>query len=92
MAVNVYTNKPAVDKFYSQLDSLIQKRGLNGSRIFNCDESGMKTVQQQNAKVLAKTGKRQVGSMTSADRGINVMAICTVSACGIYIPPCFVFP
>ena len=43
-------NKPAVDKFYTLLDSLIQKYGLNGSRIFNCDESGMKTVQQQNSR------------------------------------------
>jgi len=50
-------NKPAVDKFYTLLDSVIQKHGLNGARIFNCDESGMKTVQQQHAKVLAKTGK-----------------------------------
>ena len=85
-------NKPAVEKFYVQLDLLIQKHGLNGSRIFNCDESGMKTVQQQHAKVLAKTGKRQVGSLTSAERGKNVTVICTMSACGVFIPPCFVFP
>lgn len=85
-------NKPAVGKFYTLLDTLIQKHGLDGSRIYNCDESGMKTVQQQHAKVLAKTGKRQVGSLTSAERGKNVTVICTMSACGVYIPPCFVFP
>jgi len=40
----------------------------------------MKTVQQQNSKVLAKTGKRQVGSMTSAERGKNATVIFTISA------------
>jgi len=85
-------NRPAVSKFYNLLGELITKHGLDGSRIYNCDESGMKTVQQQHAKVLAKTGKRQVGAMTSAERGKNVTVICTMNGCGNFVPPCFIFP
>ena len=85
-------NKPAIDKFYTLLECIIQKHGLNGSRIFNCDESGKRKRCSNKIQVIAKTGKRQVGSMTSADRGKNVTVIGTVSACGVYVPPCFVFP
>lgn len=62
-------NRPALQKFFTLLGDLIQKYSLDGSRIYNCDETGVKTVQQQHAKVLVKTGKHQVGSLTSAERG-----------------------
>ena len=52
----------------------------------------MKTVQQTTAEVLSLSGKKQVGSITSVERGKNVTVICTVSACGQYIPPRFIFP
>jgi len=85
-------NKPAVQKFFELLGSLMSKHHLNGSNIYNCDETGMKTVQQQHAKVLARSGKHQVGSLTSAERGKNTTVICTVNACGSFVPPCFIFP
>ena len=44
------------------------------------------------AAVVAKTGKRQVGLLTSAEHRKNVTVICTMRACGVFIPPCFVFP
>jgi len=65
---------------------------VDGSRIYNCDETGMKRVQQQHSKVLAKTGKQQVRSLTSCERGRNVTVICTVNGCGHFVPPCFIFP
>jgi len=85
-------NKVAVKKFYELLGLLINKYNLDGSRISNCDEMGMKTVQQQPAKVLARTGKHQVGSLTSAECGKNVTVICTANGCGRFVPPCFIFP
>lgn len=85
-------NKPAVQKFFSLLNEIIEKYGLDGSRIYNCDESGMKTVQQQHSKVFASKGKKQVGAMTSAERGRNVTVVCATNACGHYIPPMFIFP
>lgn len=85
-------NKPAVLKFYDLLGTLISKHQLDGSRIYNCDESGMKTMQQQQARILAKSGMRQVGALTSSERGKNVTVICTCNACGQFVPPCFIFP
>ena len=38
-------------------------------RIFNCDETGITTVQGKPSKVLAKTGRRQVGGLVSAEHG-----------------------
>jgi len=34
-------NKPAVHKFFDLLGSLISKHHLDGSKIYNCDETGM---------------------------------------------------
>lgn len=85
-------NKPAVNRFFNLLGSILQKHQLDGSKIYNCDETGVKTVQQQHAKVLARSGKHQVGALTSSERGKNVTVICTVNGCGSFIPPCFIFP
>lgn len=84
-------NKPAVQKFFSLLTEIVDKYKLDGSRIYNCDESGMKTVQQKHSKVIAVKGKKQVGSMTSSERGKNVTVVCCTNACGHYIPPVFIF-
>jgi helix-turn-helix, Psq domain/Tc5 transposase DNA-binding domain len=54
-------NKPAVDKIVSLLTEIVDKYKLDGSRIYNCDESGMKTVQQQHSKVIAAKGKNKLG-------------------------------
>ena len=85
-------NKPAVDRFFSLLRATIDKYSLDGSRIYNADETGMKTVQQQHSRVLALKGKKQVGAMTSAERGKNVTVVCATNACGHFLPPFFIFP
>lgn len=84
-------NRPAVAKFFALLTETVDKYQLDGSRIYNCDESGMKTVQQQHSKVIAVKGKKQVGSMTSSERGKNVTVVCCANAYGHFIPPMFVF-
>ncbi|CAM1305346.1 Uncharacterised protein r2_g1513 [Pycnogonum litorale] len=43
-------------------------------------------------KVIAAKGARQVGKVTSGERGKNVTVICAMNACGTYIPPIFIFP
>jgi len=84
-------NKPAAEKFFILLRETVHKYGLDGSRIFNVDESGMKTVQQKHAKVLALKGKKQVGAMTSLERGKNITVVCAANACGYFLPPVFIF-
>ena len=43
-------------------------------------------------QVVAETGKKQVGSVTSAERGELVTVVCAVNAAGNATPPMFVFP
>lgn len=59
--------------------------------IYNIDESGFTTVQIP-AKVVSTRGKKQVGSLTSAERGELCTVLCGISAGGSALPPFFVFP
>jgi len=69
-------NKPAVHKFFALLTEIVDKYKLDGTKIYNCNETGMKTVQQKHSKVIAVKGKKQVNSMTSSQRGKNNMVVC----------------
>lgn len=85
-------NKPNVMKFYNILQSVQEKRMFPPHRVFNVDETGLTTVQSKTSKVFALKGRRQVGSMTSAERGVlSTFAIC-MSAGGNYVPPLIIFP
>ncbi|XP_065677439.1 uncharacterized protein LOC136092810 [Hydra vulgaris] len=59
--------------------------------IYNVDETGLTTVQKP-VKVLAGKGSKQVGRITSAERGTLVTVCCASNAIGNSIPPPFVFP
>ncbi|XP_008180862.1 uncharacterized protein LOC100571291 [Acyrthosiphon pisum] len=55
---------------------------LNANRIYNCDETGITVNPKGQSKVLATEGKRQVGIITSAERGETVTAVICFSASG----------
>lgn len=55
------------------------------------DESGLTTAQNPN-KIVAPRGKKQIGSITSQERGELVTFVGTISASGVSIPPLFIFP
>jgi len=62
------------------------------TRIFNVDETGLTTVQGKPSKIIALRGKKQVGVITSAERGqLCTIEIC-MSAAGQFVPPIIVFP
>ena len=65
--------------------------GLNGSNIWNMDETGVTTVQAP-SRVVACRGIKQVGAMTSGERGTLVSVAYAVQALGNSLPPFFVFP
>ena len=54
------------------------------------NETGVTTVQKP-SKVVARKGFKQVGAITSAERGTLVTLATAVSAVGNSIPPFFVF-
>ncbi|KPJ16902.1 hypothetical protein RR48_13758 [Papilio machaon] len=84
-------NKPQVDLFYDNLEKLMKQYKFTPSRIYNCDETGVSCV-HKHQKVLAPKAIRQVGKLTSAERGKNITVLFCMSANGHYIPPFFVFP
>lgn len=84
-------NRVRVNAFFDLLQDLVDKHGLTADRIYNVDEKGLTAVQKP-SKVLAKKGKSQVGSITSAEKGSNVTFVCCMSGIGHFIPPMAVFP
>lgn len=85
-------NKVAVNKFFDLLESLYLKYKFSPNDIYNVDETGITTVPTKPSKVLALRGKKQVGALTSAERGTLVTAETCMSAAGNYMPTMFVFP
>lgn len=84
-------NKPQVDRFYDQLDQLLQKYKFPPSKIYNADETGVSTV-HKNEKVISVKGKKQVGKLTSNERGRNITLMFAMSVTGHFVPPLFIFP
>ncbi|XP_072400179.1 uncharacterized protein [Diabrotica undecimpunctata] len=84
-------NKNAVLSFFNNLESIYNKHHLTPDRIWNIDETGVTTVQKL-SKVLAQRGKKQVGGLTSAERGVNVTIVAAMSASGNFLAPAFIFP
>ncbi|ESN99188.1 hypothetical protein HELRODRAFT_162691 [Helobdella robusta] len=55
------------------------------------DESGVTTVHKP-GRIIAKKGTKQVGKITSGEKGKNVTVICAVNAHGSYLPPAMIYP
>ena len=84
-------NKPQVSSFFSNLHLFIDKNSLTAHKIWNVDESGLTTVHVPR-KIIAKKGAKQVGKMTSGEKGKTVTTVCCMSAGGTYVPPFLIFP
>lgn len=84
-------NKPQVAQFFNVLDETMQKENIDPMKIYNADESALSTVQRPQ-KVFATTGRKQVGAITSAERGSHVTVVCCMCTNGNYIPPALIFP
>lgn len=84
-------NKEEVDLFYKNLETIMDKKNFGPSQIFNVDETGISTVQNP-GRILGPKGQKQVGAVTSWERGKNITVCCAMSASGSYVPPMFIFP
>ena len=83
-------NKPNVDKFFNILKTELQKNSVTAERLWNADETGLTAVHRP-GKIMAKSGIKQVGKITSGERGETVTAMCAVNAAGTYVPPLMIF-
>ncbi|XP_066585533.1 uncharacterized protein [Prorops nasuta] len=84
-------NKTNVNEFYDNLETVMGRDYFEPGNIYNVDETGVTTVQKPN-RIVARRGARQVGALTSAERGTLVTLASAVNALGNAIPPMFVFP
>lgn len=84
-------NETNVRTFFKNLSDLYERYHFGANDIYNMDETGMTTVQRPD-RVVARRGFKQIGSLTSAERGTLVTLAVAVSAAGNSIPPLFVFP
>lgn len=85
-------NEVNVNKFFDLLEHLFETHRYNPDNIYNCDETGITTVPNRPSKIISAKGKKQVGVLSSAERGTLVTAEICFSATGKYIPPALIFP
>lgn len=84
-------NKPNVNRFFQNLSKVIDENVFEPHNVYNVDETGVTTVQNP-SKIIAEKGKKQVGAVTSTERGTLVTVCVAVNATGNCVPPMFVFP
>lgn len=84
-------NRTNVEAFFDNLQTVMDRHKFEPQDIYNVDETGVTTVQKPD-RVVARRGIKQVGSVTSAERGTLVTLAFAVNAIGNVIPPFFVFP
>ncbi|KAI4457874.1 hypothetical protein MML48_7g00004897 [Holotrichia oblita] len=84
-------NRPQIQKIFDTLEMTLENEKIDVHYIYNMDESGLSTVQRA-PKIFAKTGRKQVGSLTSAERGQHVTCVCCMNAIGNFVPPAPIFP
>ncbi|XP_055903963.1 tigger transposable element-derived protein 6-like [Eupeodes corollae] len=85
-------SKENVDIFFNHLEKLMVTYRFSPDKIFNVDETGISVVPSKMPKVLALKGRRQIGALTSGERGSLITAILCMSAGGSFVPPMFIFP
>ena len=84
-------NKETFRIVFKNYKIVLERYHFEPSNIWICDETGITTVHVP-PKILAQKGKKQIGSITSAERGNNVTMIAAINATGSSIPPLLVFP
>lgn len=85
-------NRPQVQRFFENLRAVMEKHNFSLANIYNVDETGIQTSAKRPPKVISLAGKKQVGSISSAERGTLITAVCCCSAAGGFIPPALIFP
>ena len=85
-------NRASVTTFYSLLAQLLDKYHYPATNIWNVDETNISAVQTKPSKILARKGKKQVGALTSAERGKLVSVVISMSAAGNFVPPMVIWP
>lgn len=85
-------NKPKVNHFFDKLNDLQEKYKFPPFRIYNVDETGVSNIHKNDKVISIKGKKKQVGKLTSAERGRNITLTFSMNVTGHFILPLFIFP
>ena len=84
-------NPTTTKRFFDNFDEVLKQNQFTANNIYNADETGIRTVHSPGLVIDAK-GKKQIGSLASAEKGELVTLVCAVSATGNSIPSMYIFP
>ncbi|KAG5869592.1 hypothetical protein JTB14_014721 [Gonioctena quinquepunctata] len=85
-------NRLSVEKHFLLLTEMMEKHKIPPERIHNVDETVNMTIPKNRSECSSLRGKRQVGCLSSAERGVLVTVEICMGAGGAFMPPLFVFP
>lgn len=85
-------NKENIAGYFNALSAIMDQHQFAPENIYNVDESGLSTVQKRPQRILATKGRKQVGALSSAERGQHLTVVCCMNAIGTFVPPAFIFP
>ncbi|KAJ4451687.1 hypothetical protein ANN_03157 [Periplaneta americana] len=85
-------NKVNVGKLFDLLTRVVEENGFTPKKIYNCDETGVTIVPKHRSKILSLKGRKQVGVLTSAERGKTITIEVCFNAAGITMASTFIFP
>ena len=83
-------NRVHVNQFFDNLGRVLDQYHFQPYNIYNVDENGVTTVQKSD-RIISEKGLKQVGAITSREKGKLVTVTVAVNASGNMIPPFFVF-
>lgn len=77
-----------VKKFFDLLTKILKNNDLwdKPERLYNMDETGIQ-LNNKAGKVVAEKGKRNINSVTSAEKGETLTVVACCNAVGNYLPP-----
>ena len=86
-------NEAIIHDFFMKLETVYHQLDILSKpmQIFNVDETGVSVVHKP-GKVITELGRKNVWSVTSAERGKTHTVSACVSASGFAIPPFMIYP
>ena len=69
----------------------MERNKLTGTQIYNVDKTGITTAQKPR-NIVAPKEVKQIGAMTSGERGALITMCLAVNAIRNVVPPMLVFP
>nr|XP_023012611.1 uncharacterized protein LOC111502700 [Leptinotarsa decemlineata] len=84
-------NRTTEGEFFGKVKDVFNRFDFPPERIWNIDETGLTTVHKP-SKIIAAKGTKQVGKITSAERGELITVCAAINAAGGHSPPFLIFP